>query len=180
MTFKAIPSSYRGILFRSRLEIRWARFFDAIGVRWEYEPEGYTDGTTSYLPDFWLPDVHSRAGDKGLYFEVKPCRPTQDELTKAVMLACGTKKPVIIVERSPGVSDHWESLIEVVWNDNGFHDDYGLLFAMCSDCGAVDIGFYSGYEPECSCGIGFFTPFDDRVEIARDAFPSFSRWEAKA
>lgn len=34
---KAIETSYKGYRFRSRTEARWAVFFDALGVRWEYE-----------------------------------------------------------------------------------------------------------------------------------------------
>lgn len=50
----AIPTLYRGIKFRSRLEARWATFLDAIDVEWQYEPQGYTAGGVAYLPDFWL------------------------------------------------------------------------------------------------------------------------------
>ena len=62
---RAIPTEYKGYLFRSRLEARWAVFLDTLGIRWEYEPEGLilSDGTY-YLPDFYLIDFH-------LYFEVK-------------------------------------------------------------------------------------------------------------
>lgn len=62
---KAIETEYKGYKFRSRLEARWAVFFDIIGIRWEYEPEGIvlSDGTP-YLPDFYLIDFHC-------YFEVK-------------------------------------------------------------------------------------------------------------
>lgn len=50
---KAIPTRYRGILFRSRLEARWACFFDAAGLPWEYEPERFSlGGRSTYLPDF--------------------------------------------------------------------------------------------------------------------------------
>jgi len=50
---KAIQTSYRGYLFRSRLEARWAIFFDALGLKWEYEPEGFDLGDAGwYLPDF--------------------------------------------------------------------------------------------------------------------------------
>ena len=50
---KVIETEYKGYRFRSRLEARWAVFFDACGVRWEYEPEGIilSDGSW-YLPDF--------------------------------------------------------------------------------------------------------------------------------
>lgn len=55
MTIKAIETEYKGYRFRSRLEARWAVFFDALGYRWEYEPEGYDLGSAGwYLPDFRL------------------------------------------------------------------------------------------------------------------------------
>jgi hypothetical protein len=62
---KAIETEYKGYRFRSRLEARWAVFFDQLGILYEYEPEGIvlSDGT-HYLPDFYLPEFHC-------YFEVK-------------------------------------------------------------------------------------------------------------
>ena len=68
---KAINTEYKGYRFRSRLEARWAVFFDACGVEWEYEPEGYDLGDgIYYLPDFLLHDVAGRVGGD-LYVEVK-------------------------------------------------------------------------------------------------------------
>lgn len=62
---KAIETEYAGCRFRSRLEARWAVFFDNLGVRWLYEPQGYVLGNGEpYLPDFWLPDAQ-------LWVEVK-------------------------------------------------------------------------------------------------------------
>ena len=62
---KAIQTEYKGYLFRSRLEARWAVFFDKLGIRYEYEPEGLVlSDRTGYLPDFFLPDFHC-------FFEVK-------------------------------------------------------------------------------------------------------------
>lgn len=51
---RPIETSYQGCRFRSRLEARWAVFFDALGIRWEYEPQGYVLDGTPYLPDFEL------------------------------------------------------------------------------------------------------------------------------
>lgn len=56
----AIETSYAGHRFRSRLEARWAVAFDALGERWQYEPQGYTikmpvGPAEQYLPDFYLP-----------------------------------------------------------------------------------------------------------------------------
>jgi len=73
---KAIETTYKGYRFRSRLEARWAVFFDTLGIPWKYEDQGYereidtVDGTKTarYLPDFYLP---SRWGDRGMFVEVK-------------------------------------------------------------------------------------------------------------
>lgn len=45
-----IPTTYKGIRFRSRLEARWAVFFDLMGWRWDYEPFD----TNGWIPDFAL------------------------------------------------------------------------------------------------------------------------------
>ncbi|MBV1759444.1 MAG: hypothetical protein KMY55_16695 [Dethiosulfatibacter sp.] len=68
---KAIQTEYKGYLFRSRLEARWAVFFDFCGIDYEYEPEGYNLGNgLTYLPDFLLHGVDGRSGGD-LYVEVK-------------------------------------------------------------------------------------------------------------
>lgn len=62
---ESIETIYNGYKFRSRLEARWAIFFDAVGIKYEYEPEGIRLTTGDwYLPDFYLPQFHC-------YFEVK-------------------------------------------------------------------------------------------------------------
>jgi hypothetical protein len=49
----AIPTPYDGVLFRSRTEARWARFWRELGVDWDYEPQGFvTAAGKPYLPDF--------------------------------------------------------------------------------------------------------------------------------
>lgn len=72
---RAIETIYKGYRFRSRLEARWAVFFDALGVEYEYEPEGFELGDgMRYLPDFRLKCYGTR-GLGGtpfdLYVEVK-------------------------------------------------------------------------------------------------------------
>lgn len=52
---KAIETVYNGYRFRSRLEARWAVFFDACEIPYQYEPEGFNLGDRRYLPDFYLP-----------------------------------------------------------------------------------------------------------------------------
>jgi ribosomal protein S27AE len=73
---KAIETTYKGYRFRSRLEARWAVFFDAIGIKWEYEPEGFELANgTRYLPDFRT----STADGRHKYYEVKPENISEDQ-----------------------------------------------------------------------------------------------------
>jgi hypothetical protein len=67
-SIKPIETHYRGYRFRSRLEARWAVFFDKLGLKYEYEPEGFQLSAGWYLPDFC---VHY-PGDGSVWFEVKP------------------------------------------------------------------------------------------------------------
>jgi hypothetical protein len=62
-----IETGYKGYRFRSRLEARWAVFFDALDIKWQYEPQGYTVGPNKrpYLPDFLLPELRAFVEVKG-------------------------------------------------------------------------------------------------------------------
>lgn len=63
---KPIETIYNGYRFRSRLEARWAVFFDAAGIKYEYEPEGFVGYLgVKYLPDFFLPEFDIYAEVKG-------------------------------------------------------------------------------------------------------------------
>lgn len=78
---KAIETHAYGCRFRSRLEARHAVLLTTLGVRWEYEKEGYNLGDgINYLPDFYLPDLRC-------WLEIKGDTPTQDECIKAYRLA---------------------------------------------------------------------------------------------
>lgn len=87
---KAIQTRYGGCRFRSRLEARYAVLFDTLGIKWDYEPEGFEfpDGRR-YLPDFWL-HVPGKEG-WGYWVEIKPLTPDahEFELMKRVSKASG-------------------------------------------------------------------------------------------
>lgn len=103
MTIKAIETRYKGYRFRSRLEARWAVFFDALGIEWQYEPEGFelSDGTR-YLPDFWLPYRESRHAGAGYWIEIKGDEPSREELKKARNLAVESGHICIILSGQIG------------------------------------------------------------------------------
>lgn len=95
---KIIQTWYKGVLFRSRTEARWAVFFDKLGIEWNYEEEGFVMlNGTYYLPDFHLPTF-----EKGMFVEVKSkftqeekelCRDLCYESGFKVLLAEGIPKP---------------------------------------------------------------------------------------
>ena len=69
----AIPTTYAGIRFRSRLEARWAVLFELLGWPWAYEPFDLL----GYIPDFVLP-VGWGGRTRPLLVEVKPAQYIQD------------------------------------------------------------------------------------------------------
>lgn len=46
---KPIETYYNGYRFRSRLEARWAVFFDAAGIKYQYEEQGFEKDGQKYL-----------------------------------------------------------------------------------------------------------------------------------
>lgn len=106
---KAIPTYYGGVRFRSRLEARWAAFFDQLCIVWDYEPIDL-DG---YIPDFIV--------EKSLLVEVKPIVDWEqgDEAALAKIRASGWTGAAILVGATfpadgVGVStDHTPALLTV-------------------------------------------------------------------
>lgn len=85
---KAIETHYAGYRFRSRLEARWAVFFDVAGVKWRYEHEGYETSAGWYLPDFQVDPTHLDETIGELFFEVKGAELRQDEAERVAALVC--------------------------------------------------------------------------------------------
>ncbi len=106
MTPKPITTVYNGYKFRSRLEARWAVFFDAMGIDYDYEPEGYDLGDAGwYLPDFWLPikdTNHPHYPNAGYFIEIKPVQPSAEEIVKCKALTQETKHVCKMLWGKPG------------------------------------------------------------------------------
>lgn len=162
-TITAIDTEYKGYRFRSRLEARWAVFFDALGLRWEYEKEGFELGKLGrYLPDFWLPDVHLRGGaygkgtsdysenygggyGPGLWVEIKPTTPTDTETAKCEALRGNS---VIFCGMPPG-----KDVDDGGYQCNPWWDNC-MIWTKCykANCGLVKVEFSEGnymYCPRC-------------------------------
>lgn len=97
-TIKPIETIYNGYKFRSRLEARWAVFFDDAGIRYEYEPEGFkTKSGLCYLPDFYLPDenmyVEVKAPRKGAWKELNKIEPFIGNGIETLLILSNIPKP---------------------------------------------------------------------------------------
>lgn len=103
---KAIETTYKSCRFRSRLEARYAVFFDELGVKWQYEPEGFElPGGTRYLPDFHIeaqgaysPGEHTY----GPWVEIKGTKPTPSEVEKMRQLCESLCSYGLLVWGQPG------------------------------------------------------------------------------
>lgn len=126
---KAIETAYRETWFKSRTEARWAVFFDHIGLRWEYEREGYVVGGEPYLPDFWLPDLQA-------FFEVKGKAPIDREWRVAQALADESGFPVYLAWGGLGAPLTADENC-ARFSPSSKVADLGQLWCTCPDCGRV-------------------------------------------
>jgi hypothetical protein len=120
---RPIETVYRGCRFRSRLEARWAVFFDALGLRWEYEKEGFElPSGERYLPDFWIPGL-TQAGS---FVEIKPRGTDRDDLSRAFDLGA------MVLEGLPWPNEYR------IWSMHLLHDVgcemFWAQFGRCRRC----------------------------------------------
>ncbi len=167
---KAIPAAFKGVQYRSRLEARWAVFFDALGISFQYEAEGFDFDGVRYLPDFFLHDLN-------YWIEIKGKSPTADERLKAELLCRHTKQEVFIFAgqmRIPGAASAdgygmYGDLVACGWcskckQTSGnpkcefcrlapathWHSEY--VWMTCPECGRPGIAPYcDAYHLPCDC-----------------------------
>ena len=161
---KPIPTVYSGIHFRSKLEAQWAKFFDAMEIKWIYEPEGYqlSDGTW-YLPDFYLPDSKQ-------WFEVKGVMSDKD-MNKISLLAKDSLKDVVV--GLPGGEFYMYSS-----EDNFFHDP--VYINECSECGKKSFMNSNGsYQCQC-CGEYDGDHFINWIMCGSERFSAFYEYSQRS
>ena len=158
---RPIPTTHNGVTYRSRLEARWAVFFNRAGIAARYEAEGYDLDGVWYLPDFWLSDAR-------IFVEVKPVEPTEQEASKAYTLARLSKNPVALVIGLPG--DHRG----IIW-PYPEEESNALSFCRCRRCNGLAIIYETSGHPlwDCLDPLGhcslYKTPMGCGVEEAEDA-----------
>lgn len=120
--FGAIETEYKGYRFRSRLEARWAVFFDALGLEWQYEPQGFEVGDARYLPDFYLPKSNTWIEVKGSDELLK-----QDADRMEMVLDFGSPVPGIM-DSDSDPSPYGECRGLLILGDIPDPDRWGLYF----------------------------------------------------
>lgn len=93
---RPIETIYNGFRFRSRLEARWAVFFDQASIHYDYEVEGFElPGGVRYLPDFHLTDIN-------YYVEIKPHHEfTRADIQKAILFSVDADRPLLLIVGAP-------------------------------------------------------------------------------
>ncbi|MDP9316529.1 MAG: hypothetical protein M3R24_37700 [Chloroflexota bacterium] len=140
---RAIETVYNGYRFRSRVEARWAVFFDGLALPYNYEPEGFDLGGIWYLPDFWLPQQYT-------WIEIKGQQPTEDEKRKAFLLMKATNASVFILPDEP-----WHTTGGYAWIPDSPNDDYlhyPCYWSECLRCAFITIC----HENKSFCDLCYF------------------------
>lgn len=157
MDIRPIPLTYKGITFRSTLEADWAATLDALGIYWQYEPIALQlPSGQHYLPDFYLPNLHTWAEVKGPHWErlTKPA-----ELARVLAVdwpGWWAHIHVIILEAAgPGDAASWHAPDTTGWGTLWLTDCAGCDGAWtwvatdgkCWRCGYTGGGNYPLYWP---------------------------------
>jgi hypothetical protein len=147
MGYASIKTMINGTLFRSRLEAKWATFFNLLGWKYEYEP---------YDLDGWIPDFVLLGADE-ILVEVKPYLALEDFDTSKIFNAMQktekSLKEILLVglslhpsESFDGCSIGWlydrncsfdQSVI------NHYHGNYGFIHSSGSWVDRIT-GLYDG------------------------------------
>ena len=131
---KPIETVYKGYRFRSRLEAKWAIFFEWLQIKFEYEIEGFDFGESGYyLPDFWLPEFKC-------WVEIKP-NTISDDLTKQMRKFADNVAPIICFLGSPNIG--WNGIVychDIADSSVGNYENK-IGFAWCQKCKKATLSF---------------------------------------
>ena len=137
-----IPTEFAGVKFRSRLEARWAVYFDDLCLEWRFEPEGYQLKSGWYVPDFFLPEV----GESGVFIEVKP-EAFLDELPDLHELFDVSGHPSFVATGPPH-RGHGQEREDLYRNDWGW--DLCYRFCHCPKCHKIGIEYEGRGDRVCA------------------------------
>lgn len=170
-TLKPIPTSWGGVRFRSRLEARWAVFFDFLHIPWEYEPQGFDIGDgQAYLPDFilgmgqliWAEVKPSVSADPDGVARWRKFLSLQPLGTDGYLLTSMTGSPDQEFINGSSSGDGWSHEVESPWSccPDRYHFRLCARGALggCQECGETipcssceGSGMHKGGPVRCYC-----------------------------
>lgn len=162
-----IPTTYHGTRFRSRLEARWAAFFDLIGWSWVYEP---------FDLDGWIPDF-AIEGAFPFLVEVGPCLIEQDyiekgtkarlamppkmELRHGIYLQVPQHWTLVAGASARFAGPNWNAEAAGYWAISGLGElEEPAWWKRCTDCGLItlDTPDLGGFARPCGHAAELFPP----------------------
>ncbi len=144
----AIPTVYKGIQLKSRMEAQCAYLFDKLGWAWEYEPKSFLlPNGLAYRPDFWLPQQKT-------FFECRGYK--SDKGFKQISGFASFVRTQDAPDGIPPEIQHYVVLLaaqggRATWAKSPDPIRSGLLLVFCGGCKCWQ--FADWLNPECiSCG----------------------------
>ena len=133
---RSIPTIYHGVLFRSRLEARWAEAFDRRGIAWMYEEDSYDlGGGVYYLPDFLLPRLRT-------YVEVKGILDDEAERKPRALARATVLNQILVVLAHVPAGERWA----VVADEGALDWHHGI-----NVCDASGLAQFFDADGACRC-----------------------------
>jgi hypothetical protein len=148
---KAKKTLYKDYYFRSKLEAKWAVFFDLMNIPFVYEPEAFIcKNGSQYTPDFYLPEAILRSDNKpGVYLEIKPLnyidtdsyeKRISSAINKPLILLCGDPVDALITGLDSSKNMNFQ--LSPTW-------DNCMVFMYCDKCHSYKFEFNEGNYYEC-------------------------------
>lgn len=202
-TIQAIQTEYKGYRFRSRLEARWAVFFDTLGIRYEYEKEGFELGDVitvnpetgyksvfvggiRYLPDFYLPNQNYWIEIKGevmpddwhvlqlFSYHINAHSPPYDH---HMPFAQNGVRFFVFENTQESCNLYNIEALGGAYAIDLFGYDHFYYWSECPGCGKLGIGFSGWSERVCSCRDAYKTGYDSPRLLAAYAAARSARFE---
>lgn len=129
----SIPTTYNGVLYRSKLEADWSRFFDRHRMKYAYESEGFDLGGLWYLPDFYLPEIKT-------FVEVKGALDDEDEAKLFALARAAAPKGIMVILAEAPAGERYRLVhptpqeFEMSGPEPGPYLDDEVALALCARC----------------------------------------------
>ena len=126
---KPKETEYNGIKFRSRLEARYACFFDLLGWKYVYEPDMQFK---NWIPDFLINTQHNF----DILVEVKPSYLHTVDLKLRMQCETDCTHHILLVNESPQLNDDHLFILGDLWKVSSIDND-GIFDCYEYDKGAI-------------------------------------------